>query len=314
MADQEQRKRIYYVLEMIEQHLDQKLTLEQMAKWSTYSPSHFHRVFAEIVGETPADYVKRFRLEQAAHFLIYEPHLSVTEVSLRCGFSSLSYFTYSFTEYFQSSPKAWREGAYREKFPRPYLHSKKSKQQGEIRKETDQEKDYTGFQWIDLAKVRTEVFPDLTVVSGHRVGPYDQEMAQTWEKVYRWAEARDLLTDETKMIGVPRNNPYITPPDKCRYDCCVTIPSGFDAGSESEWERTVFPGGKYVVYPFDEPVEYDNRQLLIDCYSEMYSFWLPRSGYRYLGNPVELVEVKTKPGTLDVECRITAITLPIEPK
>lgn len=53
---------------MIEKHLDKKLTLELMAKWSTYSPSHFHQVLAEVVGETPADYVKRFRLERAAHF------------------------------------------------------------------------------------------------------------------------------------------------------------------------------------------------------------------------------------------------------
>lgn len=314
MADQEQRKRIHGVLERIEQHLDEKLTLEEMAKWSTYSPSHFHRVFVEVVGETPADYVKRYRLEQAAHFLIYEPHLSVTEVSLRCGFSSLSYFTYSFTEYFQSSPKAWREGAYREKFPRPYLHGKKSKKHSEIRKESERESDYTGFQWIDLARVRTEVFPESTMVFGYRMGRYSQEIAETWEKVYRFAEARDLLTEDTKMIGVPRNNPYITPPDKCRYDCCVTVPSGFEFVAGNELERTVLPGGKYVVYTFEEPVEYEHRQLLIDCYSELYSFWLPRSGYRYLGNPVEIVEVKPKAGTLDVECRITAITLPIEPK
>lgn len=310
--DQEQRKHVYRVLEYIEQNLDQKLSLEQLAKLSTYSPSHFHRMFAEIVGETPADYVKRHRLEQAAHFLIYEPNMSVTEVALRCGFSSLSYFTQAFTENFNSSPKAWREGAYREKFPREYLHSKKSKKQSMKTEEQTQQSDYTGFQWIDLAKVRTEVFPESTILFAQRMGAYSHGVVDTWEQVYRYAEARELISSETQMLGVPRNNPYITEADKCRYDCCLTIVSDSEVGTQLE--KAVFPGGKYVVYPFDEPVEYSNRQLLIDCYSELYSFWLPRSGYRYLGNPVELVQIQTKPGTLDIDCKITAISLAIEPK
>lgn len=71
MADfeQEQRQQIQKVLNYIEQNLNLKLSLELLAKLSTYSPFHFHCVFTGIVGETPADYVKRLRLEMAAHFL-----------------------------------------------------------------------------------------------------------------------------------------------------------------------------------------------------------------------------------------------------
>lgn len=61
--DNEQRARIHKALEYIENHLDQTLTLEHLAKWSTYSPSHFHRLFTEMLGETPADYVIGGRIE-----------------------------------------------------------------------------------------------------------------------------------------------------------------------------------------------------------------------------------------------------------
>lgn len=289
--DQEQRKRITGVLEYIAANLEQKLSLEQLAKQSSYSPSHFHRMFTEIVGETPADYVKRLRLEQSAHLLIYEPNMAVTDIALQCGFSSLSYFTYAFTEYFQQSPKAWREGGYLEKFSTPYL---------------------TGFQWIDPAKVRIAAFPACSVIFTQRFGSYSHELVNTWEKVYRWAAARELVNQDTIMMGIPHNNPYITPEDQCRYDCCMTVPAGLPM--HSGVEQSVFQGGKHAVYEFEEPIGYDQRQLLIHCYSELYSYWLPRSGYRYVGIPVERVQINSKPGTLDIDCRITGIALAIEPK
>lgn len=311
-TEQEQHAIVNQMLKYIEEHLDQALTLEHLAKKSTYSPSHFHRLFSELVGETPADYVKRLRLEKAAHDLIYEPGQSVTEIGLSCGFSSLSYFTTAFTERYAHSPRAWREGAYQEKFPRRYLHSKKSKQLSKNEQDSDPGKGYARFQWLDLSKVRTQQLQPGTTVLAHRFGAYTQEVEHTWERIYRWAESRELLTEETRLMGIPRNNPYITPPEKCRYDCCITVPEDTKPGSEAE--AGFFPGGKFVVYEFDEPVEYSRRDLLIECYSELYSFWLPRSGYRYLGNPMELVSITPREGTLDLDCRITAITLPIEPK
>lgn len=310
--DSEQRNRIGKVLAFIEQHLDQRLTLEQMAKTAQYSPSHFHRVFSEIVGESPADYVKRLKMENAAHLLIYQPTLPVTEIAFRCGFSSLSYFTAAFTEYFKHGPKAWREGAYLERFPRVYLDSKKSKQESTKGEEPNGRPGYTGFQWVDLSNVQTVAFPESDTVFVQRFGSYTSGIEENWERLYRWAKARDLIDGTASLLGVPRNNPYITPAERCRYDCCLTVPSGLPTGDGLEAGR--FKGGKHVLYKFDEPVAYENRALLIECYSELYSYWLPRSGYRYLGNPVEFVEVTPRPGSLALECRITGIALAIEPK
>ncbi|MGM0829487.1 MAG: helix-turn-helix domain-containing protein [Bacillota bacterium] len=76
--DKIQRNQIDKVVEFIDLHLSEDLSLEQLAKVSTYSPYHFQRVFKRLIGETPAGYVKRMRLENAAHMLIYEQQLSIT--------------------------------------------------------------------------------------------------------------------------------------------------------------------------------------------------------------------------------------------
>ncbi|WP_397538660.1 helix-turn-helix domain-containing protein [Rummeliibacillus pycnus] len=50
-------------------------------------------MFKGFIGETPASYVKQLRLENAAHLLIYEQQLPITQIALISGYSSLSSFT-----------------------------------------------------------------------------------------------------------------------------------------------------------------------------------------------------------------------------
>ncbi|MGX2961081.1 AraC family transcriptional regulator [Peribacillus sp. JNUCC 23] len=310
--DKAQRKQINKVVEFIEDHIDENLSLDQLAKVSTYSPFHFQRLFKGIIGETPAGYVKRLRLENAAHMLIYEQQIPITQIAYICGFASLSYFTYSFKAYFNMSPKRWRDGAYLERFPREY-DSKKSKLLSTNTKVENDQNPYTEFKWLDLSKVKIVHFPACTTVNRHNIGSYMNGIPDAWEDIYRWSSVRGLIKQNTMIFGVPRNNPYITPPEKSRYDCRITIPHGEDVRQDDE-EVYPFSGGKYVLYEFDEPVSYRERSKLIECYSELYSFWLPKSGYKYLGNPIELVVIEEVRGTLTLTCKISAIALAIEPK
>jgi AraC family transcriptional regulator len=313
MLGNEQQKQINKVLEYIEENLQEALPLEKLAKVSTYSAYHFQRTFKAMIGETPAGYIKRLRLENAAHYLIYEHQIPVTQIALMCGFTSLSYFTYSFNEYFKTSPKKWREGAYLERFPREYYDSKKSKQISNINKEDSQTNPYNEFKWLNLTKVKTIEFPVCATVNRQSIGPYTKGIPDVWEDIYHWSNSRGLIKPDTFMFGVPRNNPYITPPEKSRYDCRIEIKNDEVSNVIDETSYS-FKGGKHVVYEFDEPVHYSERGKLIECYSELYSFWLPRSGYRYLGNPIELVHMVQVEGSLSVDCKIKAICLAIEPK
>jgi AraC family transcriptional regulator len=308
--DKIQRNQIDKVVEYIDQHLSEDLSLEQLAKVSTYSPYHFQRLFKGLIGETPAGYVKRMRLENAAHMLIYEPQLPITQIAFICGFSSLSYFTYSFNTYFKANPKSWREGAYLERFPREYLNSKKSKLFSTKAKASQGEESYNEFKWLDLSKVKIAHFPECSTLNRFHIGSYIEGIPEAWQELYRWGNARNLIEKSPLIFGVPKSNPYITPPEKSRYECRLAVENQNDAEGE---ELYLFRGSKHVVYEFDEPVDYRERGKLIECYSELYSYWLPKSGYRYLGNPIELVEMISLKGTLDIGCSIKAIALAIEP-
>ncbi|MBN8202234.1 AraC family transcriptional regulator [Bacillus sp. NTK034] len=287
----EQQKQINKVLEYIDGHLSEPLPLEKLVAVSTYSVYHFQRTFKGIAGETPAEYIKRLRLEDAAHYLIYERHIPITQVAMMCGFSSLSYFTYSFRENFK----------------------KKSKLYSKIQIEGSHSNTYNDFRWLDLAKVKAIELPACTIVKRQSIGPYTQGIPDVWEEIYHWSKSRGLLNLNTMIAGVPRNNPYITPPEKSRYDCCIGVDESAVIDQDDELVYQ-FAGGKHVVYEFEEPLPYSERSTFIECYSELYSYWLPRSGYRYLGNPVEFVQLDEESGSLSLNCRVKAIALAIEPK
>ena len=93
-------RRINKSLEFISSRLDQKLSLEDIAAASHFSPFHFHRIFHGIVGETVNDYVTRKKMEKAARTLICSPELSITDVAELGGFSSSANFAKSFKSYF----------------------------------------------------------------------------------------------------------------------------------------------------------------------------------------------------------------------
>jgi len=67
------------------------------------SRSQLHRKLVSLTGYSTANFISMIRLEKAKDLLIKNEG-NVTEIAYQCGFNSQSYFTKSFTEYFQKTP------------------------------------------------------------------------------------------------------------------------------------------------------------------------------------------------------------------
>jgi AraC-like DNA-binding protein len=79
---------------------DQSLT--STAREIGMSTFYFARVFRELVGQSPHQYLLRARLAHAARLLRKEA--SVTEAALSSGFGNLSHFTRTFQSHFGVAP------------------------------------------------------------------------------------------------------------------------------------------------------------------------------------------------------------------
>ena len=84
------------------------LTPPHLAKCCGLSLSAFRTSFTEQLGESPVLYLRDVRLKKACE-LLYSTELSVLEISMETGFSSLSYFYRCFQNCYHTSPGNWRE-------------------------------------------------------------------------------------------------------------------------------------------------------------------------------------------------------------
>lgn len=95
-------KRVY---DSIMKHLDDTdFSVETLSAEAGISRVHLNRKLKQIYGLSPSAYIRSIRLKQAAYLLVNN-RVSVSEVAYRVGFSSPSYFSSDFREFFGMSPK-----------------------------------------------------------------------------------------------------------------------------------------------------------------------------------------------------------------
>jgi AraC family transcriptional regulator len=107
-------ERVNLAIDHVVRHIGEPLRLADAARAARMSPFHFHRVFRALVGETPADFVKRLRLERALVLMAHAPRSSLTTIAMKCGFSTSSDFSRCFKQRYGKPPslfaiKAWRD-------------------------------------------------------------------------------------------------------------------------------------------------------------------------------------------------------------
>lgn len=99
--------RLRRVFDHIEAHLAAPLTLGELAATAGLSPFHFSRVFRRATGETPVQYLRQRRLEQARHLLL-SSDLPVEAIGQACGFANPAHFSRSFAALTGVSPGRFR--------------------------------------------------------------------------------------------------------------------------------------------------------------------------------------------------------------
>ena len=91
-----------------DRHYAEPLDLARLAAVAGMSRYHFVRRFRAAYGETPLRYMSRRRIERAQD-LLRAANLTVTEVCMLVGYSSLGSFSARFTELVGESPTAYRD-------------------------------------------------------------------------------------------------------------------------------------------------------------------------------------------------------------
>ena len=306
----EYERRVNRVVDYVQAHLADELTLERLAAVAAFSPFHFHRVFLGITGETLSDFIRRIRIERAASALALLHETSVLEIAQRYGFSSAAGFARAFRSHFGMSATQWRDGGAQQWDSN---RRKANRNPGQVnrnrRKATPEPKPHRRLvrSKAGVMAVETREIPSYRVAYMRHVGPYGEggEVTQLWTNFERWIRARDLRQPGTLTIGIGHDAPRIADPDKLRYDAGIVVREDFRP------DRFVnvadLPGGKYAVARFEGA-----PTGISEAWDTLFTTWIPSSGYQPEDRPcLELYRgdgARPAPGHLRCE-----LCLPVGP-
>jgi AraC family transcriptional regulator len=288
------KQRLLRVLVLIQERLDGPLELEMLAARACLSPYHFHRVFTGLVGETLMAHIRRLRLERAAGRLKLGRR-PVIEIALEAGYETHEAFSRAFKTSFGRSPSAFRarSGAPANLPARSGIHYHAVRAL----------RDFKTIRHSPTAMhVTIQRLTPIRVAFMRHVGPYAQ-VGATWDKFCMFIEKEGLLGGDSRFIGVCHDDPEVTPPDKLRYDACVSMGADFEPAGEVGVQ--VIAGGEYAVLTHHGPYA-----KLGKSYQRLVGQWLPRSGREMAAAPC-FDEYLNSPENTEPEDLITDLHLPL---
>ena len=113
------------IVDYIEKHLEEDLSLDKIAEDLNYSKFYIARIFSEKTGGTIYKYIKGRRLTIAAYKLV-KTNKSIIEIAYEAHYSSQQAFTLAFNQLYLCSPQVYRKKGFF--YPKQSIINMKSSQ------------------------------------------------------------------------------------------------------------------------------------------------------------------------------------------
>lgn len=221
----------------IEKNQTEEISLSDLARASLFSPWYSYRLFREYLGLTPTEYIRKYRLTQAARQL-RSGEIKVTDAAYNAGFSNVDTFTRAFYREFGLNPSDYTKHPVPVTFFIPYGAKFR-----ELRKE---QIDVSNIQPIFIHAVRK---PERICIikRGERAEDYFQYCEEVSCDVWGLLTSMRSLCGEPVSMWLPSrykkpNTSTYVQGVEAETDCADAVPEGFDAIHLPEAEYLMFQG------------------------------------------------------------------------
>lgn len=279
------------VLEYIEAHLDEDLTVDQLGSLAAFSKYHFHRQFAEFTGIGVYQYVKLCRLKRAAHQLAFRDSGKIVDIALANGYEGPEAFARAFKSSVGQSPS-------------------------DFRKQPKWESWYALYQPITALRlthmttqhhaddVQIVCFSDTPVaVLEHRGDP--KLIGNSIRTFIEWRKQNRLPPKDSATFNIVYDDPDRVEPAMYRFGLCAATPREV-APNDFGVVGKIIPGGRCAVLR-----HIGSDDTLAATVRYLYAEWLPNSGEEIRDFPIYLQRVKFFPDVPEHEAVID-VFLPLK--
>lgn len=98
-----------YVLHFIEQNIEQKISVNELAEVMHLHPNYFIRYFKSFYGISPIKFINNMRMDKAKQLLLAKKDFSISQIANQVGFDDILYFSKQFKKYNGCTPSEYRQ-------------------------------------------------------------------------------------------------------------------------------------------------------------------------------------------------------------
>ncbi|MFA7414053.1 MAG: AraC family transcriptional regulator [Rhizobium sp.] len=288
-AEQIYHARMQRVLDHIERHLDEELTLERLSGVAAFSRHHFHRQFTALFGIPVNRYVQLMRLKRASYRLAFR-NQDVTGIALDAGYEAPEAFARAFRQRFGQTPSAFRTAPDWE----PWR---------DVLNPLEQARSTTMHNTFDPSTVTLVDMPATTVaVMPHRGDP--ARLGATIRRFIAWRREAGL-TPRTSATFTVFHDPEPGNPADFHVDLCAATSAPLSA-TEAGVEAGTIPGGACAMLKVTGASDDLSRAA-----NFLYREWLPASGRETRDFPLYCRRVTFFPDVPEHEA-VSELYLPIK--
>jgi len=255
-------RRLAQAIRFMESGMAESVRMTAVAAHVNLSPYHFQRYFKETMGETPASYVRRVKLDQAA-LSLWINDKQVIEIAFGAGYGSHEAFVRGFFRQFGLVPTQYRV----------YARQAASQPRPE-----------------DLARakaVHVRQRQQVPLLAMRFYGSY-ANVEMHWQKFAATLRAAGVPLDGLQAIGVAHDSPEITPNELIRYDCAIVDP-GVDIDC---YELTALTIPADIYASLEHHASYDE---IFDTYRILSIAWLATNAQEYAVEVIKAYELYREP-------------------
>lgn len=219
------KQKVNQIIDYINANLHRPLQLDIIANEVNISQRQLLRIMRSALNESLYAYISRQRIERAVLYMQTE-ELSLTELSEMVGYDSSQAFSKAFKKQMGISPKVY--------IKRLQLQLEQNiERNSEVKKYLQSE--ICSFEGLNLVYIRV-------------IGKYGEENSYktAWSKLMIYLKENQVLSDETRFIGLSFDDPNVTNIRQCRFYACASVQKRITP--TGDFGIIQLQAGKYAVY------------------------------------------------------------------
>jgi AraC family transcriptional regulator len=249
------------MIETIEDHLTEDITLDDLAQEAGYSKYHLHRMFSGLVGFSVHQYIRRRRLTEAARQLLFS-HRAILDIAIAYGYASQQAFTLAFKEMYKLTPQQFRK---RHQF---YPMQLKFDLSGNIQ-------NLKGDRMMDVEVVERGEIILAGLMANTKKGFF--VIPRLWNKMHKMKNKIPNRNDMDHLIALNDYSRHFSyEENQPAFDYYAAVEVSQAGELPAKMTSITLPAGKYVVFTYHGKNQ-DSMEPVVDY---IYKEWFPQSDYQ----------------------------------